>query len=336
MSPLPEAAPRLTFGCLFSDRIEALLDGRVTVAGLDLAIRIGEAQTLFRQVLREAAHDVAELSMASHIAAVGRGARDYVGVPVFLSRSFRHSNLYVRADRISRPEDLAGRRIGVIDWQQTAALWVRGLLADHHGVAREGVTWIAAGLHAPVATDRTPLTLPPALRVSRSDRTLDELLRTGEVDAIISPTTPRCFADGSGTVRRMWPDTVAVETSYWHDTGIFPIMHVLVVRRTLVDRWPALPDRLQAALEEARRLAAADRDGRDFPKTMLPWLPGFAAMARERLGRDPWTYGLDENHAALAAMLRYAEADGLTDRRLDPAELFARGSNPGHAPIGSS
>eukprot|EP01037_Dinobryon_pediforme_P038298 gene38298-46225_t len=150
----------LSIGCLFSDRIEALLDGRVRIGEHAAQVHIVEAQQLFRTVLRDAAYDVAELSMASHIAALARGKRDYVGVPVFLSRSFRHSNLYVRTDRgISDPGDLAGKAIGVIDFQQTAALWVRGLLAEDYGVARSGVRWIAAGLHQPGLQDRAPVSV---------------------------------------------------------------------------------------------------------------------------------------------------------------------------------
>jgi 4,5-dihydroxyphthalate decarboxylase len=313
----------LTFGCLFSDRIEALLDGRVAMEGFGLDIRITEAQRLFRQVLRAAAFDVAELSVASHVAAVGRGARDYLGLPVFLSRSFRHSNLYVRTDRIARPEDLAGRRIGVIDWQQTAALWVRGLLADEHGVARDGVEWIAAGLHDSVADDRTRLDLPPTLRLHRSPDTLDGLLRSGAVDAIISPTAPRCFADPAVPVARMWPDARAAEADYWRRTGIFPVMHLLVLRRSLAEAHPALPGLLAAAMEEARGLAIRDRDTRDFPKLIVPWLPAHAADVAARLGEEPWTYGVEPNARTLDTLLRYAAADGLTPRRLDVAELFA-------------
>jgi hypothetical protein len=146
----------LTLGCLFSDRVEALADGRVVPEGCRLTVRFAEAQALFRAVLRDAAYDVAELSLGSHIAAVAAGRHDWLGLPIFPSRAFRQANLYIRHDRIHRPEDLAGKRIGLIDYQQTAALWVRGLLADDHAVRRDDVQWITGGLHAPVLTDRAP------------------------------------------------------------------------------------------------------------------------------------------------------------------------------------
>ncbi len=317
----------LSIGCTFSDRIEALLDGRVAIDGFAADLRIVEAQRLFREVLQTQAYDVAELSMGSHIAAVAAGLqggrRDYVGVPVFLSRSFRHGNLYVRTDRgIDTPEDLAGKRIGLVDFQQTAALWLRGLLADEYGVARESIRWTTAGLHAPVLTDRMAMDLPPGIRVERSPATLDALLRAGEIDAIMSPTAPRCFADDTVPVARLWRDPRAAECDWWRRHRIFPIMHVLVVRRALVEATPALPDALFAAFEQARALAAADVANRDFPKLVLPWLSSFAAEAHAALGGDPWTYGVAANRDVLTTMLRYAVADGLAPASLSVEDLF--------------
>lgn len=319
---MPTADP-LTIGCLFSDRIEALLDGRVAIAGRTPAVTLMEAQALFRRTLREAAFDVAELSMASHIAAVGAGRRDYRALPMFPSRAFRHSNLYVRSDCVAGPGDLAGRRIGMIDWGQTAALWVRGILADDHGLDRTAVEWVAAGLHAPVADDRMAMTLPPGIRLSRSTSTLDTLLRDGDIDAVISPTAPRCFADGSAPVSRAFADPRAAERAWWQRTGLFPIMHVLVLRRSLAEADPTLPDAVTHAFVEAHRLATADLANRDYPKLALPWLAPMAADAWGALGGDPWTHGVAANHAVLDAMLRHAAADGLTPRRLTVAELFA-------------
>lgn len=314
----------LTIGCTFSDRIEALLDGRVAIPGFAADLHIVEAQRLFREVLQAQAYDVAELSMGSHIASVAAGRREYVGVPVFLSRNFRHANLYVRTDRgIDAPEDLAGRRIGLVDFQQTAALWLRGLLADEHSVTRESIRWTTAGLHAPVLTDRMAMDLPPGIRVERSPSTLDALLREGEIDAIISPTAPKCLADDAVPVARLWRDPRAAERDWWQRHHIFPIMHVLVVRRSLVEATPALPEALFAAFEQARALAAADVANRDFPKLVLPWLSAFAADAHAALGCDPWTYGVAANRDVLTTMLRYAVADGLAPASLRIEDLFS-------------
>lgn len=315
---------RLTIGCTFSDRIEAFLDGRVKVEGWDVDLGIVEPQRLFRQTLRERTFDIAELSMGSHIAAVAAGERHYVGVPVFLSRSFRHSNLYIRTDRgIAAPSDLAGKRIGLADYQQTAALWLRGLLADQYGVARESIRWVAAGLHAPVLEDRMAIALPAGIHCERSPETLDALLHAGAIDAIISPTAPRCFADPAVPVARLWPDFHAQELAWWRARHLFPIMHVVVLRRSLVEKHAGLAGAVLAAFEEARRLAVADLMNRDFPKVALPWIGSFAQIIHCELGEDPWTYGLEANRSTLETMLRLAEADGLSSRRLAPDELFA-------------
>lgn len=313
---------RLSAGLLFSDRIEALLDGRVQVPGIALDIRCVEAQTLFRSVLRDAAWDVAELSMASHIAAVGAGRRDYVGLPVFPSRAFRHPNLYVRTDRIRTPEDLAGRAIGLIDYQQTAALWLRGLLAEDHGVDRRSVEWVTGGLHTPVTTDRAPSTPPMGITVRRTNQTLDALIRRGEIDAIISPTAPAAFADPNAPVDRMWPDHDAAQHAWWRRTGVFPIMHLIVVRRALIEMMPGLSTLLREAFDSALTLAHRDLATRDYPKIALPGLPALIERATINYGLSLWTNGSEANRPALEMMLRFAAADGLASTALSAAELF--------------
>lgn len=314
----------LSIGCTFSDRIEALLDGRVTVAGQKATLHIVEAQRLFRSVLRDAAYDVAELSMASHIAAMGAGRRAYVGIPVFLSRSFRHANLYVRTDRgIDAPGDLAGRTIGLIDYQQTAGVWLRGLLSDDYSVSRQSVRWVTAGLHTPVLDDRVAMVPPEGVRVERSSSTLDRLLAEGRIDAVISPGAPPCFLNGSAPVDRLWRDPREAGLAWFRQTRIFPIMHLLVVRRTLLDTCPDILPALYGAFDEARRLAAADLVSRDFPKLALPWLNDHANATHRALGRDPWTYGLDDNRHVLETLMRYAALDGLCPSDLTVDDIFS-------------
>lgn len=320
----PEAARRLTAGLAFSDRMEALLDGRVGVVGASLDIICRPPQALFRSVLRDQIYDICEFSLGSHIAAVAAGTPDYVGLPIFLSRAFRHGNVYVRADRgITTPHDLIGRRIGMVDFHQTAAVWVRGILADHYGVERSSIEWITGGLSVPVLEDRAPLDLPPSLSVSRSPQTLNALLEAGAIDALISPTAPALFVRGDPRVARLWPDHRNAERAYFHETGIFPIMHLLVLKRQRLDEAPWLPRALYTAFETARQLACADIAQRDYPKIASPWLMADRSQTLARLGADPWTYGTSANRAALDAIVRYAEADGLTKRRLSPEDLFA-------------
>jgi 4,5-dihydroxyphthalate decarboxylase len=240
------------------------------------------------------------MSLGSHVAAADGGDYGYVGLPVFLSRAFRHSNIYVRADRISRPEDLAGRRIGVIDYQQTAGVWVRGFLADDHGVARDGVDWVTGGLDAPIAEGRAAP--PPGVSIRRTTGTLGQMLSDGDLEAIISPIAPRAFRDGDPNIARLFPDPRATELDHYRRTGLFPLMHCVVLRRALVEAHPGLPAALYKAFEAARRLAAADLDGRDYPKIASPWLRGARHDVLQALGRDPWTYGVEANRAELAAL----------------------------------
>lgn len=312
----------LTLGCLFSDRMEALADGRVTPEGVRLSVVFAEAQSLFRSVLRDSTNDLAELSLGSHIAACAAGQREWIGLPVFPSRAFRHANLYVRTDRIRRPEDLAGRRIGLIDYQQTAALWLRGLLADDHGVRREDVQWVTGGLHAPVLTDRSPGPVPSGISITRSPETLDTLLASGAIDALISPGAPRCWRDRQAPVERMWPDYPTVQAAWWRRTGLFPIMHVIVLRRRLAEEHPGLPATLVAAFEAALQLALADLRHRDFPKIALPGQLALAEQTADIFGKELWSYGLASNRPVLAAALRHACADGLAGPELTPDDLF--------------
>jgi 4,5-dihydroxyphthalate decarboxylase len=321
-TPPGGAELELNAGLAFSDRMEALLDGRVGVEGCRLSITCRPPQTLFRAVLKEARYDLSEFSLGSHVAAVGAGRDDYAGLPIFLSRAFRHANIYVRRDAgIARAQDLAGRRIGVADFHQTAAVWVRGLLADDYGVERGDVHWVTGGLAAPVLEDRAPLTLPPGVTVERTSQTLNDLLEAGDIDALISPIAPAAFSSGGRAVR-LWTDYRARENDWFTRTGLFPIMHLLVVRRRLLDVHPWLAGALMAAFESARALAAADLSRRDYPKIASPWLQSDREATLQALGRDPWSHGLAPNRGELETLLRYAEADGLTATRLTPEALF--------------
>ena len=314
---------QLSAGLVFSDRIEGLLDGQVQVRGAHLSITCRPPQALFRAVLKDQPFDVSEFSLGSHVAAVGSGRADYVGLPVFLSRAFRHANVYVRTDAgVAEPGDLRGRRIGVADFHQTAAIWVRGLLADEYGVERGSVSWITGGLSTPVLEDRARVHAPAGVTVQRTSRTLNALLEDGELDALISPVAPHLFAQGDGRVKRLWPDFRDRELAYFRRTGLFPIMHLLVLRRRCAEQHPELAEALVEAFTQAKAIAASDLARRDYPKIASPWLTADREHTLQTLGRDPWTYGIEANRGELETLLRYAEADGLTSGRLSPEALF--------------
>lgn len=316
---------KLTLACVATDRSRPILDGRVTVPGVAFDATPGEPEAIFRTALREHAWDVTELSMSSHITVTARGDAHYVGIPVFLSRAFRHSGIYVRTDRgIDRPEDLKGRTIGLPEYQQTAALWVRGILRDLHGVGVRDVKWRIGGVEQAGQHERIKLDLPSDIDAKPigPEDTLNGLLATGKIDAIVSPRPPSSLDEPGIPVGRLFPDYRAAEIDYHRQTGFFPIMHCLAIRRTLAEAHPDLPGRLFRAFVSARDMALAELGLINVLRVSLPWVASALADTQTVMGADIWPYGFRRNRDEIAAMTRYAHEDGLTGRRLEPEELF--------------
>jgi 4,5-dihydroxyphthalate decarboxylase len=270
--------------------------------------------------------DAAEMSLGSFLVSLSAGEEaPFVAIPVFPSRSFRHSGIYVHAGSgIERPEQLVGRTVGVAEYQLTANVWIRGILAEDYGVPVGSVRYRTGGLHEPGRPEKLAVSLPADVDVAPigPGRTLSDMLASGEIDALYTPRTPRSFAEGHPGVARLFPDFRAVESAYFRRTGIFPIMHVVVIRADVYrrDRWVARS--LMEAFAEARRIALTGLDETASLRYMLPWLPDDVASVRAVLGDDYWTYGLDGNETALAAIARYAFEQGLTPRPYAPRELF--------------
>ncbi len=314
----------LSLACTLSDRTRPILDGRVSVPGVRFTAMPGEPEDIFRRALRERAFAVSELSMGSHIVTTARGDSAYVGVPVFLSRAFRHSSIYVRADRgIATARDLRGRRIGLPEYQQTAAMWVRGILQDTAGIAPSEISWRTGGLEQP-GEERIALALPDGLDVQAipAGRTLGGMLAAGELDAVISPRPPACFLSGDAPVGRLFADYRAAETAYFRATGFFPIMHCLAIRRDVAGEHPWLAGALFAAFAQAKALSMGELALVNVLRVSLPWVAAEYAATQAVMGENPWPYGYRANLAELTAMTRYAAADGLAARRVEPAELF--------------
>jgi 4,5-dihydroxyphthalate decarboxylase len=315
----------LSLACTATDRTRPILDGRIRVPGCQIVALPGATQDIFRRTLNEHAFDAAELSMGSHILTTARGDAAYHGLPVFLSRAFRHGAIYIRTDRgIAGPADLAGKRVGIADYQQTAVLWVRGILADHYGVKPTEIHWRTGGVEHANAPRRLALDLPAGLDVEpiAAGETLNGLLEAGAIDAVIAPNPPSCLATRSAAVGRLFPDYQKAEVAYWRDTGFFPIMHLLVVRKDVAAAHPWLPLELTRAFMAAKALSLAELAGMGVPAVALPWIATHYAATRAIMGANPWRYGLRENLEELKAMTRYAAADGLASRDVDPAELF--------------
>jgi 4,5-dihydroxyphthalate decarboxylase len=316
-------AARATLACTVTDRTRPLLDGTVGIEGCELEFITGEPEDLFARALRDEEFDITELSLSSYLIVTGRDTSPYVAVPAFPSRAFRHSAVYIRTDRgIDRPEDLVGRTVGVPEFQQTAALWVRGILADRHGVAPSAIRWRSGGLERPGGEERIPIEVRDGieLRSIDPDATLAGMLGDGRLDAIVSPRPPSVFEDGHPQVRRLWPDHREQERRFYRETGLFPIMHVVAIRRELVDREPWLPSRVFHAFREAKRLAIRDLEQTNFLRVTLPWVD--LDGVRDLMGEDYWPYGVAANRAELEAVTRWSFAEGLSPRELGPSDLF--------------
>jgi 4,5-dihydroxyphthalate decarboxylase len=315
----------ITLACERYDRTEALRDGRVRPAGVDLTYLPQQVEETFFRMARFREFDAAEMSLSSYVVGLTRGA-PFIALPVFPSRLFRHSGIYVSADSgIKQPADLVGKQVGLAEYQLTANVWIRGILADQHDVPVESVVYRTGGLHTPGRVEKLKVELPPEVRVEpiAPGKTLDQMLASGEIDALYTPRTPDSFIRGDSGVRRLFDPAGPAEEEYFRSTGIFPIMHVLVLRRDVYEanRW--LARSLYDAFEQAKALCEEGMDQTAAARYMLPWLHDEVARTKALLGADYWPYGLDRNTDVLSTFLRYSYDQGLATRLLEPAELFA-------------
>jgi 4,5-dihydroxyphthalate decarboxylase len=316
----------LTLACWDYDRTLPLAQGDVRPAGVDLTyLNLPVEETFFRMA-RFREFDAAELSLSSYVISLGDDA-PFVAIPVFPSRAFRHNGVYVHAaSGITEPADLAGRLVGVPEYQLTAAVWIRGILAERHGLPVASVRYRTGGLHQPGRTDKITHSAPPGVEIAPipPGQTLAGMLAEGGIDALYSPRTPRPFAVGDPRVARLFADPRATEEQYYAATRIFPIMHVIVLRRDVYERRRWLARSLQAAFEEARALTVARMAETAATRYLVPWLYADLERTQQVMGTDFWTYGLTaDNEHTLRTFLRYSHEQGLASRRFEPAELFA-------------
>jgi 4,5-dihydroxyphthalate decarboxylase len=303
------------------DRTRALIDGAVAIDGVDPVVMTFTPEEMFFRAFRHAEFDVCELSMSSQVVKVSRGENAYVGVPVFPSRAFRHTSIYVRRDRVKRPEDLKGRRIGVPEYQLTANVWARAILQDDHGVAASDVTWVQGGIDEPGRPEKIALALPPAIRLEAAPAhdTLSAMLDRGDLDGFIGPRPPTSTNPNVGW---LFPDPTATAKDYFRRTRVYPIMHVLGVRRTLVDKHPWLPAALLKAFEASKAIAVRRLGDTSATKVTLPFVEEQLKAARELLGDDFWSYGVPRNRHVIDAFLRHHHAQGLSSRLVTVDEMF--------------
>jgi 4,5-dihydroxyphthalate decarboxylase len=321
MSKLP-----LTLACWDYDRTRALLDGRVPVDGIELNyLNLPVEETFFR-MLRHREFDAAELSLSSYTVSLFKEDRPFIAIPVFPSRFFRHSCIYVNRDTgIQAPKDLAGKRVGVPEYQMTAAVWIRGILSDEYGVPVNSVSYFTGGEEEPGRPEKLALTLPREIRVQPigETQTLSRMLEAGEIDALYTARMPSTYGDGRGRVRRLFENYSAVERDYYQHTRIFPIMHTVAIRRDVYERHPWVAQCLYKAFLESQREVYRALEDTAALKFMLPWLHEHVEQTQQAMGQDFWPYGLALNEDVLTTFLRYHYEQGLSRQQLKPRDLFA-------------
>ncbi len=317
---------KLSFGCWNYDRTRALMDGRVQADGIDLNYLNMPVEETFFRMLRHKEFEVAEMSLSSYTVSLFSEARPFIAIPIFPSRFFRHSCIYVNAaSGIREPKDLIGKRVGNPEYQMTAPAWIRGILQDEYQVAVDSVTYFTGGEEEPGRPEKLKLDLPPNIKVERigADQTLSSMLANGEIDALYTARMPSSYLSSGGKVKRLFESYVGVEKAYYRKTKIFPIMHTVVIRRDVYEqnRWVA--QSLYKAFCQAQAETYKDLYETAALKAMLPWLTAHVEEARAEMGDDFWPYGLEKNHATLDTFLRYSFEQGLSKRKLNPEDLFA-------------
>ena len=320
------AKVRLTLACWNYDRTRPLLEGRIPVDGIELNYLDLPVEETFFRMLRHREFDAAEMSLSSYTFSLFRENPPFVAIPVFPSRFFRHSCIYVHAESgIYEPKDLIGKRIGNPEYQMTAPVWIRGILSDEYGVPVTSATYFSGGEEEPGRPEKLTLSLPPEIKTQGipPDRTLSRMIESGEIDALYTARAPSTFRGGSGPVKRLFPDYQKVEREYFEKTKIFPIMHTMVIRRELYEKNPWIAQSLYKAFAAAKEEARADLHEMAALKTMLPWLIQHVEDTEKVMGRDFWAYGLEPNEHVLSTFLRYSYEQGLSKRQLTPRELFA-------------
>ncbi len=317
----------LTMAAMNVDRARPLFDGRVIPEGIDLNFLLMDPEESFWRMTQFLDFHVSEMSGTAYIIERSRPNPRFIAMPVFLSRMFRHNGMYVNAQAgIRRPEDLRGRKVGIPEYNLTAVVWMRGILEHEYGVRPQEIHWLVGGQEQPGRKERAEVKLPPDVRVDAiaPHQTLNEMLDRGEIDALLAPRLPRPFIEGSPNVRRLFDDPWGVEEEYYKRTGIFPIMHIMVIRQDVYEANPWVAQSLYKAFCEAKRIAQEELYDATAVRATLPWL--LREIERSRAvfgGADLMPYGLEASRPTLEMMVRIHVEQGLIPEPLPLESLFA-------------
>jgi 4,5-dihydroxyphthalate decarboxylase len=307
------------------DRMRPLVDGEVQIDGVDPVFMLQEPEEIFFRAFRHADYDICELSLSSYSVKTATGVSPYIAVPVFPSKAFRHTSVYVRSDAgINTPQDLKGKRVGVPEYQLTANVWVRLILEEEYGVKPSDVTWVRGGYEDPTRVEKITLQLPADVRLENAPegKTISGMLESGEIDAVIGPRAPSCFERRHAQVRYLFDDPHAAAADWYRRTSLFPIMHTLGIRKELAAQHPWLPGAVTKAFEKSKALALSRLGDTSATKVTLPFVEDQLRAARNLMGDDFWSYGFAANRHVLDRFLAQHHAEGLSIRLLKAEELF--------------
>lgn len=318
----------LDLGCGDYDIVRPLKDGTVSAEGMEINfVTINRPPEVHWRMGMHHEFDAAEMSFGSFVAGKARGDFPFVGIPAFVYRKFRHSCAYVNTDAgIDKPEDLKGRRVGVPEWQMTATVWLRGFLQDDYNVRPSDLHWLTGGLESSERREKVALTLPPEIRIENivSGKTLSNMLVSGEIDALLSAQVPAPYVKRVPQVRRLFTDPRQTEADHFRRTGIFPIMHVMIIREEFYQRHSWVAQSLYKALLDAKARCIDTVFKNDAIHSVLPWAGPHAEEVRKLMGQDFWPYGVERNRKTLETFLRYSFEQGLTPRLMKVEEIFAK------------
>lgn len=308
------------------DRTRPLMDGRVAPEGIDLDIQVVRPGKTFQRMLETGEFDVCEMSLSAFAILKARGESPFVGLPVPLSKIFRHSCIYVRNGAgISGPADLKGRRVGTPQYSATGIVFLRGMLKDEYGVTPEDMHWFTGGLNKPGEKPRLPLNLRVPHESIGETQTLEQMFEAGELDVLFANQIPSLFLNSSPSITRLFPNYRELEKDYFRRTGIFPIMHIVVIRNDVFAKAPWIAASLYRAFSAARNLAVECLYDSDALHLSLPFLLDHVEEARQVFGPDFWPYGIEPNRPTWDALCRYVYDQGLAPRPLTADELFLSG-----------
>lgn len=319
---------KLTLASGDYDRVRPMWDGGVKPEGIDLNMLLLPVEEIFFRMARFQDFDVSEMSLASYLISKDRGAPNFMAIPAFPSRKFRFADIYINKNSsIKKPEDLCGARIGTPEYQMTACVWMRGIMEEFYGVKATDVEWFTGGSEKPGREERLHLELPPQFKCHpiAADKTLIEMLKNGEIDAIFTARVPTAFTRGEAWIGRLFPDFKKDELDYYNKTHIFPIMHTVVLREDTYAKYPWAALSLYKAYCDAKDMNTARIDAMAALPVSLPWFNYELDETRRVMGNDYWPYGLNDNAATIQKLIEYMKKQGLLSAEFDPAweELFA-------------